>query len=593
MFHSSPKPCRPASSRPGRRESFAAPLVALVALLVAPLAIPVLASTPATDTTAADAQQDARQAAEAGRAAADQESEAEAEEDVVWYQEADGRRYRVVEMPKVEGEYRWIDDETIRGLYGQRFKVVREDEDTFYIKRYDTTGQTVQLDVEKNRPTQTEVEATYAVDVATTDRLVLEPFDTGLPNEGQWRNGFVLVDLDGDGHLDIVHSPARKDITVPIVFHGDGEGAWTRWTPPPFAPAPYDYGDVAVGDLDGDGRLDLALGIHLTGLLALRQNDEGGFDLWSEGLELVDSPGEAAGQTFSSRAIALADWNGDGRLDLVALGEGPRLDLVRAGPGPANTDASIEVGPRGFVVHLNQGDGTWVRKGDPAGAARRPVFGDSLTVADIDGDGDTDAVLGVNVMGRRDVLRLGDGEGGWEIAELAELRPRAYYRAFTAADLDGDGRLDLAGAYMAHEGGTWRTGIDAFLRRGDGWERRALVVEEHRRGLFALAHGDLDGDGVVDLVGGSGDGELWVLLGEGDGTFARLDTDAGGPPGGCRSYDLGLADLDGDGRDEIVASYAGESSAMFAPDRCPSQGALQAWDPKPARAETGSDQPAE
>ncbi len=55
------------------------------------------------------------------------------------------------------------------------------------------------------------------------------------------------------------------------------------------------------------------------------------------------------------------------------------------------------------------------------------------------------------------------------------------------------------------------------------------------------------------------------------------------PHGDCRGYGLKLADIDRDGRAEIVASYAGEGNALFDPTRCTSQGGVAAWTPKPAK----------
>ena len=82
--------------------------------------------------------------------------------------------------------------------------------------------------------------------------------------------------MNEDGHLDIVHSPARKAPGPPVIFLGDGKGNWRRWSEAKFPRLPYDYGDAAVGDFNGDGHPDIALGVHLRGLLALTGRRQGG-----------------------------------------------------------------------------------------------------------------------------------------------------------------------------------------------------------------------------------------------------------------------------------------------------------------------------
>jgi hypothetical protein len=139
---------------------------------------------------------------------------------------------------------------------------------------------------------------------------------------------------------------------------------------------------------------------------------------------------------------------------------------------------------------------------------------------------------------------------------------------------------------MSYEGEAWRNGIDVLYAHKDGtWTRRVLAAAEQRVEVSALAHGDLDGDGKLDLVALTGNGGIWVFHGDGKGFFTR-ETATGIPPfvGGCTGYYVRLADLDGDGKAEIVADFAGENSAMFDPDRCPSGGGVQAWRLAPAGA---------
>jgi hypothetical protein len=154
-----------------------------------------------------------------------------------------------------------------------------------------------------------------------------------------------------------------------------------------------------------------------------------------------------------------------------------------------------------------------------------------------------------------------------------------------AADFDGDGRVDLAIGYIASEL-TWRSGVDILLNRPDGkWERRPLAVVDGREGVTALAAGDLNGDGARDLVALTGEGQTWIFLGDGKGGFTREEA-SGIPPYAdrCRGYHVALADLDGDGKDEIVAAFAGEGSSVYDPDLCSTGGGILAWHAAPAPA---------
>jgi hypothetical protein len=132
----------------------------------------------------------------------------------------------------------------------------------------------------------------------------------------------------------------------------------------------------------------------------------------------------------------------------------------------------------------------------------------------------------------------------------------AYVWSVAAADFDGDGRADLAVAYTSFELATWRSGVDVLLSRPGGrWERHALFAAETRKGPVALAAGDLDGDGHQDLVALTATGETLVFLGNDKGSFTREKTPPPAYPGACRAAHVELADLDGDGRDEVVASF--------------------------------------
>ena len=492
-----------------------------------------------------------------------------------WSTDAEGRQYFPLEIPKHEGHYQRLSENQILIDYGQTLDVLEEKPTGFVVKIY-----RMDPSLDPPPPPKTdaaklkEIAVTYESKVEAGDRLTFQRFDRGLPTSGQWRQGFVLLDYDGDGQLDIVHGPPRKGVPTPRVFLGDGKGSWRMLDFRSLIPLGLDYGQIAVADFNGDGRKDFALAVHLRGIKVLVDDGKGGFTDWSGGLEYQISGGGGKPPEFTSRTISALDWNHDGKMDLVALGEGPRMTLSARGKEP-----SFDRGAQGPVVFLNKGDGTWERKDQ--GTGRHKVYGDVLRFADVNRDGHLDFVTGSSIGGYKGILHLGKADGGWDVAELPTLR-LGVVSAVEIADFNRDELPDLAIGFVSSELGVQRGGLDVHLQEpGGGWRRVPLYAATGNVGVTAAGAGDLDGDGAPDLMVLLGDGQRMVFLGDGRGNFtSEHSPELSGAPNGCRGYQVELADLDGDGRDEAVMDFAGEPGSevtLGAAPRCPAQGSLEVW----------------
>ena len=502
-------------------------------------------------------------------------------EDREWLVDENGQQYSILKFPKNRSHEK-LENGRLRIVGGAVFEILGEDDKSFDLKvMRPVPGKPSEVRgrAEPSREQLAAADATYPAPPPESDRLSLGRFDKGMPTRGHWRNGFDIADLNGDGKLDFMQGPPRKGGDQPRLYLGDGAGGW-RAAQVNAPPGLLDYGDLRVADLDGDKKLDIAMGVHLRGVIVLKGDGKGGFTPLpaGNGLDFTVPKIGAAAPSFSARRIELVDWNRDGRLDILAYSEGPSSALAAsqgASSAVANElERNEENAIRGPRIYLNQGSGKWKIAASPGAA--KDLFGDDLAVADFDGDGKSDFVLSANVMSRDNLIFMNaPANGGFANLSL-ETRPRGYSRGVATGDWNGDGRVDVAISYVNFELGVKRSGVDLFYREADGtWRREPLTAKAGRNVLEALAAGDVDGDGHADIAGLDHDGGLSLFLGDGTGKFSfESSPEAQKPVGLCRGYGLRLVDLDGDKRDEIVATFADEPVALHEPDRCPNNGGV-------------------
>ncbi len=317
-------------------------------------------------------------------------------------------------------------------------------------------------------------------------------------------DAIVLGDINGDGNLDVV--AGNTGMAEPIRrYLGTGAGTFSAGANVTAESNPVTA--LALGDLDGDGSLDLVAGI-----------DSGSVEnrvYLNTGSPTAPFPtagaGAAVGAVAATRAVALADLNKDGKLDLI---EGIR--------GARNQ------------IHLGVGDGTFSSSSD-IGTETDATEG--VAVADIDGDGNLDVLVAND--GQKDRLYRGNGDGSFAAAEDISSSAGPSF-ALKVADFNRDGRLDVVVARNGFNSVAYMNdGVSPFF---DSPGNSSIMASS----AYAVAVADFTGDGVVDIaLGDDAQEDVLVVNPFGPVPFNPIDaTDV--QTGGGQNNGMLVADVNGD-----------------------------------------------
>jgi len=316
----------------------------------------------------------------------------------------------------------------------------------------------------------------------------------------------VLGDVSGDGALDVMIAKSRSSTVS--VLQRDGSGGW-------FAATPYGAvgradAAVAATDLNGDGNLDLVL--------------------FTAGKSELPSSGPVS--------VALGTPGG-GFTDPVVVTQGGRV-RVQDITGDGIADLIVSRGYGGLTVLAGRGDGAFL---DPVSISK--LFADVVAIGDVDGDGKLDLVVAQGA-GLAE-LYAGHGDGTFQDAgALWQGTRHTFIDSIALGDLNHDGKLDVVVAhdiFNCAECDHGTPGLEVLLNQGDGTLSPGFhsPVAENEATLV-----DLDGDGKLDLVT-TGSGGALVRHGVGDGDLqaaVSYPTEQAG--------ELRVVDLTGDGKLDLV-----------------------------------------
>jgi len=346
-----------------------------------------------------------------------------------------------------------------------------------------------------------------------------------LEDKGETSASVSVGDLNGDGLLDIVLAKGRHWPLQSRVLLNDGKGGFSAGN---LGAAPARTYSAALADVDGDGHLDVVVSNDAPDRKLVYRNDGKGH---------FTETGTFGEPGWTTRYVTLADLNGDGFPDIVAANRGDYPDIGATGP---------HVAVPSFVC-LND------RKGHfPACQPLPTESATSIVAADFDGDGAIDLFV-PHRDGGQSMILWNDGKGHFLTSTKVGPSP-AWIRIGAAADFDGDGRLDLA---IIDE---QKRGAYVIFNRGGRKFGDPVQLPGPRRPPYALAVADLNRDGRPDIVVGwvHQPGSVYYNTGQGHSFHEVPWNDGKGVV-----YGMSFADFNNDGWPDIVAARSDAPNGIW------------------------------
>jgi hypothetical protein len=394
-----------------------------------------------------------------------------------------------------------------------------------------------------------------------------------MPGVANATAALVTVDIDGDGDLDAV--VANRDHQQNRLFVNDGTGRFNDATAVALPVASDDTRSLVAGDLDLDGDMDLLFG-----------NDGAPFGLYLNDGRGVFVPGGSIQTTTrdTPAVLALEDVDGDGSLDLFvgnAVGQN-RLYIndgsarfIELGPGllPADSDQTTAAaffdlegdGDRDLIIgnyggrnriYANDGTGRFADRSQQ----RLPTDTDQtlgVVAEDFDADGDVD-ILFANWSAPSRLL-LNDGYGFFQIAQAGSFPTSVgFAQSIAAGDIDGDGDVDAVMGTGRSVFAPSRNALLINVGQARFVNATAVAWSTADSNTTSIAVGDVDLDSDADVIVGVEDGSNQLWLNDGRGRYSPA-------PAGQMPTDsdvtraVSLGDLDGDQDLDLVIGNSGQN----------------------------------
>jgi Bacterial Ig-like domain (group 3)/FG-GAP-like repeat len=414
-------------------------------------------------------------------------------------------------------------------------------------------------------------------------------------------DGFITVtDLDGDGNPDIYVGDANNglfrgdsaDTNIAYALMGNGDGT--------FSGAPSiagNYTGTNLGDVNGDGQQDLIVPVGNNYSVQLG-TPKGTFNTASiipAPPATITAPNPVGGSPVTivtspatiGSSYAVGDLNGDGKADLVYLD----YNLFEINPLTNNQQGYTGIF---YFVSLSNGDGTFrapipyaIPQIAPSSGFDITLTADSVHIGDFNHDGKPDLIFNFTdltgpsstyLRGFIVLPGIGDGTFGAPIITYTYNSTTAPSSATgsipviaSIVDINNDGNVDLvaySSSFVVTNGvGVSTANLQIYLGKGDGTFATTPTTPITSAKLASATVADFNGDGKLDLAclgeDANTQGQLFIALGKGDGTFATPTTLL--LQGGDVVPESGLAaaDFDGDGKVDLAYLDSESFSGIF------------------------------